>query len=248
MPIVSQNAPQNGTICALPTPPSPEKSARPREEVLPHAERLCALLAPFCAQIEIAGSLRRGKPLVGDIEIVALPFPQTREAQSSLDFDFTGPAGKPARPAEYVFCPALSEQLTRLRAWKTISLDPSNPRDGRLYKRFTLPELDGFGVDLFLATPENFGNTLTIRTGSAAFSAFLMGRAKRRLRRQWNGYLWQCRPGDIMKGDVPVPKGRERIACRTEQDYFRAVGVPWLPPHERSEAGIALLKREAMRA
>ncbi|MBE3038289.1 MAG: hypothetical protein IMZ62_05710, partial [Chloroflexi bacterium] len=29
--------------------------------------------APYCKRIEIAGSIRRGKPEVGDIEIVALP-------------------------------------------------------------------------------------------------------------------------------------------------------------------------------
>lgn len=39
------------------------------------AERVKDELAPHCDRIEIAGSLRRGKPFVGDIEIVAIPKP-----------------------------------------------------------------------------------------------------------------------------------------------------------------------------
>jgi DNA polymerase/3'-5' exonuclease PolX len=39
------------------------------------AERVKAELAPYCERIEIAGSVRRGKAEVGDIEIVAIPKP-----------------------------------------------------------------------------------------------------------------------------------------------------------------------------
>jgi DNA polymerase/3'-5' exonuclease PolX len=37
------------------------------------AEKYKALLAPYCERIEIAGSIRREKPEVGDIEIVTIP-------------------------------------------------------------------------------------------------------------------------------------------------------------------------------
>lgn len=39
------------------------------------AEKTKTLLAPFCERIEIAGSIRRKKPIVKDIEIVAIPKP-----------------------------------------------------------------------------------------------------------------------------------------------------------------------------
>lgn len=39
------------------------------------AERVKTQLAPHCDRIEIAGSIRRRKPDVGDIEIVAIPKP-----------------------------------------------------------------------------------------------------------------------------------------------------------------------------
>jgi len=39
------------------------------------AEDIVAQLAPHCSQIDIAGSLRRRRPTIGDIEIVCLPLP-----------------------------------------------------------------------------------------------------------------------------------------------------------------------------
>jgi DNA polymerase/3'-5' exonuclease PolX len=44
-------------------------------EALPIAEAAKALLAPHCHRIEIAGSIRRRKAEVKDIEIVAIPKP-----------------------------------------------------------------------------------------------------------------------------------------------------------------------------
>lgn len=43
------------------------------EQALEIAEKVKALLAPHCERIEIAGSIRRRKPNVNDIEIVAIP-------------------------------------------------------------------------------------------------------------------------------------------------------------------------------
>ena len=39
------------------------------------AARVMALLRPHCLQIEVAGSIRRRRPTVGDIEIVCVPKP-----------------------------------------------------------------------------------------------------------------------------------------------------------------------------
>tara|TARA_R110001606_G_scaffold371339_1_gene528100 strand:- start:233 stop:721 length:489 start_codon:yes stop_codon:yes gene_type:complete len=45
------------------------------KEALEIAEKVKAMLAPHCYRIEIAGSIRRKKSIVGDIEIVAIPKP-----------------------------------------------------------------------------------------------------------------------------------------------------------------------------
>ncbi|MEI6296485.1 MAG: hypothetical protein WCO84_02445 [bacterium] len=47
----------------------------PYEEAHEIALRVLDLLRPHCIRAEIAGSIRRKKPLVGDIEIVAIPKP-----------------------------------------------------------------------------------------------------------------------------------------------------------------------------
>lgn len=45
------------------------------KQALEIAEKTKALLAPYCEKIEIAGSIRRKKPDVKDIELVAIPKP-----------------------------------------------------------------------------------------------------------------------------------------------------------------------------
>ena len=45
------------------------------EQALEIAEKVKARLAPHCDRIEIAGSIRRKKPFVKEIEIVAIPKP-----------------------------------------------------------------------------------------------------------------------------------------------------------------------------
>lgn len=45
------------------------------KEALEIAQKVKALLSPHCERIEIAGSIRRKKPDVKDIEIVAIPKP-----------------------------------------------------------------------------------------------------------------------------------------------------------------------------
>ena len=37
------------------------------------ADRIVEILAPHCDRIEIAGSIRRQKPTIGDIEVVCIP-------------------------------------------------------------------------------------------------------------------------------------------------------------------------------
>lgn len=42
------------------------------EQALPIAERIKSELAPYCSRIEIAGSIRRERQIVNDIEIVCI--------------------------------------------------------------------------------------------------------------------------------------------------------------------------------
>lgn len=118
---------------------------RPLPDMLPVAERIAARLAPHCLRIEIAGSIRRQCPIIGDIEIVAIPRP--------VYGMFNIPTGK-------------TEIGDRLE-WDNIPMTKNGPR----YKQFTIEdEGNEYQVDLFLANEDNWGLILLLRTGPAEFS------------------------------------------------------------------------------
>jgi DNA polymerase/3'-5' exonuclease PolX len=110
-------------------------------DALERAEWICDLLAHHCTRIEIAGSIRRKKPEVGDIEIVCIPKPY----QTGLFEDG--------------FAAVVNQ-------WKKVK---GEPEYGKMkYTQRILPS--GIKLDLFVAHPDNFGLLMGIRTGSAEFS------------------------------------------------------------------------------
>ncbi len=49
------------------------KIKRPIDLVMPYALKIKEELSQYCERIEILGSIRRGKQLVGDIELIIMP-------------------------------------------------------------------------------------------------------------------------------------------------------------------------------
>ncbi len=129
-------------------------------QALDLAEKIKAALSPACERIEIAGSIRRHKHTVGDIEIVAIPkFVPDMEAQLSL---FDDP------PKLVSALDMLLERLTR---------DKPNFRrgnkNGNAMKNFLLDNDNGeaiIPVELYLCSPENWGYILALRTGPGYFN------------------------------------------------------------------------------
>jgi DNA polymerase/3'-5' exonuclease PolX len=118
----------------------------PYATILPIARRLHNALAPYCHRLELAGSLRRGRPMVGDIELVAIP----RRPRDLLGDPLPGPT-------------ALDHFLDERAVQFT--------RRGDKYQQFAYGR---YTIDLFLATPATWGSIYTIRTGSADFSKWLV--------------------------------------------------------------------------
>ncbi len=160
------------------------------------ADRIVGALGPYCSRIKIAGSIRRQKPEVGDIEIVCIPL--TVDQQTL----FAGPV--PVRHPEFV---------RLVNSWPKVK--------GNGYSKYTqrlLPE--GIKLDLFTATPVNWGHILAIRTGSANFSHKILGaRWVSQGFKSENGYL--TRHGQV----VPAP---------TEREYFHLLGLAWVEPGNRN--------------
>lgn len=110
------------------------------------AERIAATLRPGCERVEIAGSIRRLKADVGDIEIVAIPKRAGFFEESALD-------------------PILQSIVDDGRFARI--------KNGDKYKQFLLPK-SGCKLDLFLCEPETWGVIFTLRTGPADFSQRLV--------------------------------------------------------------------------
>ncbi len=123
------------------------------------ADKLCGRLSAGCERIEIAGSIRRGVSIVGDIEIVCIP-----HYQSDLLGNNFGNWLDP-----------ILERWTAEGSFQPV-------KSGHRYKQFLLTK-SGIFLDLFIVTPETWGIQYMIRTGPAEFSRKMV------TQRHQGGYL-----------------------------------------------------------
>lgn len=86
------------------------------------------------------------------------------------------------------------------------------------YTQRVLPE--GIKLDLFFATPENWGLIFAIRTGSAEFS-------HKRLASRWSAMGYKSEGGVLMRDG-------ESICVREEKDLFDLLGMAWIEPKDRN--------------
>ena len=180
------------------------KTQRPLADAERIATAIVADLVPFCARIQVAGSVRRRKEVVGDIEIVAIP----RYAPAGLFGDCTANL--------------LWEHLHASDAYRFTKGDQPAGR----YYQLALPMHAGVQVDLFLAQPDNWGLTLLVRTGSAAFSTAMLARWKRR-----QG-IGRDQPGSV-DGRL-VTRAGHVVPTPEEETVFQLLGMPPVPPERRS--------------
>jgi DNA polymerase (family 10) len=149
------------------------------------AEDMVSLLRPKCDRIEIAGSIRREKPSIGDVEIVMIPRLHTA-------FNLFGDSIV-KRETDDITAALLVDGFTLLK-------------NGDHFKQ---ARLQGGSVvfDLFLTTPEQWGMIFTIRTGSADFSHRLV------TQRNKGGLLpsyMHVKGGLLWAGDKVIPTPEER--------------------------------------
>jgi DNA polymerase/3'-5' exonuclease PolX len=178
-------------------------------------------LEPGCERISVAGSVRRLKPEPHDLELVAIPKIEEREAR-----DLFG--GQVGVHRVDVFEIALADLLAR-GEWK---FDPILKRNGPKYKRLR-EERTGICADIFLTTPAGWGGALAIRTGPAGFSQALVTLALRQRKHVADGYLIHGH----MKSETGCPKGSSCsliIPTFDEVAFFGALGLPWCEPRDRT--------------
>lgn len=193
------------------------------------ANQWLSKLEPLCHRVAVAGSIRRRKDEVGDIEICAVPHPAGAFALQVL---LNAP-----EPTALLGREGLEERKGVRRgdlpAWtkaKAMELAQQHRRPVRVkggypgkYVQLALPE--GTCLDLFMPDAPAWGLVYTIRTGSAEFSAALASLSKRK------GYIWH--EGRVYRrGPGDKPEGQP-FDLPEEQDVFRFFGVRWVEPEER---------------
>lgn len=147
------------------------------QEILTHL-RQCKTIDT----LEVAGSYRRGRDTVGDLDVLAI----AKDSKEAMDW--------------FATYPGLAQVLVRGETKMSVRLDT------------------GLQVDLRVVPPESFGAALQYFTGSKEHNVVLRGMAKAR---------------GLKVNEYGVFRGEKQIAGRTEEEVYKALGLPWFPPELR---------------
>ena len=170
------------------------------------AAELCAALKPASARLVVAGSLRRNKPDVGDVEILYIGKLATRPGDLFSTIE--------ANLADEVI--AALEKAGVLERRKNVNgSEMYGPKNKLMRHRAT-----GLPVDFFAATAENWHNYLVCRTGSVDSNTRICMAAQER-GWKWNPY------------GAGFSRGGEIRAMASEAEVFAFVGLPYEQPEAR---------------
>lgn len=123
------------------------KAPMPLDEARPIVDRLVERFTPVCERIEVAGSVRREKPMVGDLEVVVIP---KGEQLNDLLADW------------------MDQGIIRHRPDK---------KWGEKYKSFHFDIREKtVQADVWIQSPDTWGTNMMIRTGSATFTQNMVTR------------------------------------------------------------------------
>lgn len=189
----------------------------PLHEARALAERLVSELKDACEQIVIAGSIRRQRADVGDLEIVCVPL--TGIVTGGLFGDESWPVDHLEERIHDMF----EDGIIAHRLDKNL-----RKAAGSRYRRLLYR---GVPLDLFSPSAESFGAILAIRTGPSEYSRhFVTPRSQ----------------GGLMPDHLRMQEGSLRyrvsgqaIPTPTEESFFAAIGVPMLAPEARSTSTAA---------
>jgi len=190
------------------------------DEAIKKALTMKPILKPACKRIEIAGSLRREKQEVGDIELVAIPKLEIIEKEirsTGLNKYFAKKRTESYRTRTQINC--LEEKIEQLTASGTIKEFIKN---GEKFKSFIA---FGMQVDLFITTKNQWGVIFMIRTGSKDYShQFMIELNRGKKYKIQKGHLWALDSQQRPKKIIPT---------RSEFQLYSIVGLPYKVPKDR---------------
>lgn len=176
------------------------------------AERILVSMEGWTLRAEVAGSIRRRKEEVKDIEIVAIPMYGEAEdlfghQRRNLLYDWASQMEQENRI--HWIKPGISEVVR----W------PLN-KHGKYWRGWLVRA--EVKLDLFLCQSDNWGVIFLERTGSSNFNIKLVTEAPRRSGHYFsNGYL--------------LDKQGNKVLTFEERDVFDALGLAYVEPEQRNE-------------
>lgn len=181
----------------------------PAAEAWAVAERLLEFLTPHCEMITVAGSLRRRKPMVKDIEILFVPtIGKEKDPGDLLEIE------RPVYLTERAIAALLETNVLAKRP--NIKGSPAWGEKNKLGVHVA----SGIAVDLFTASISNWFNYLVCRTGGEQSNIRICNAARAR-GWKWNPY------------GVGFSRGKEIHAVKSEAEVFKFVGLAYQEPWQR---------------
>jgi DNA polymerase/3'-5' exonuclease PolX len=167
------------------------------------------MLQPFCERIQLAGSMRRKRALVGDIEVLCIP-----------KFEQHTPPGEMFSQSTNMVNACITDFLQRGILSLRVKVDNTVANGDKL--KLLKDTASGISLDLFITDPPSWFSILVCRTGGKDNNAAIATKAKAM------GYRW------MMGGEGFLHLHTNRITpIRSEEDVYSFVGMPYLKPEER---------------
>lgn len=182
----------------------------PRSDAIAVARELCDELKANTERLIVAGSLRRGKQEIGDVEILFVPKIEMRQNRFSLFPDV-----KPVDLADERINYLLTIGWLAKRAGKSGVFAWGEKNKLAIHVKTGIP------VDLFATTEDNWFVSVVIRTGGKATNLLLTTGAQR-LGRKLHAY-----------GNGVTMPGGSNVRATSEQHVFELCGVPYREPKAR---------------
>lgn len=205
---------------------APTKQKYPRAGAIRAAKELCQSLSQWCERLAVAGSLRRRKSEVGDIEILYIS--KLERIEELRQADLLAPSTIKHLVLADCQINAMAgfylQDGAKVRREPFLIFQRKNIQGSITWgekNKYARHIATGIPVDFFRATEETWFNYLVCRTGGAETNVRIAAAA------QAKGWKWHPYGSGFTDAEGTL------IPVTSEQDVFRLAGLPYLEPWQR---------------